>query len=381
MFIFVFLAGCWDRTELNDLALISGIAFDKTEDNRIETTVQIIIPQNQGEGGKTGGALQKTIVRSEAGINISDALSKLQRKIPRKIFWGQCKTFIFSKDVAESGIKEEFDFLVRHPQPRERAYMFVSAEKAAEALEVFPSIESSSSQVLEQLANLQVGITVTLEQLSMMLKGEARTAVLPLVRILPKNKSAKPFQTIPYIDGTVLIKKDKMIGKITEKTTHGLMWILNEVDEFTLSFAMDKDEEVVSLKPVKARVKLIPAISNDKWMMTIKIKAEGDIIQNETDLNPMNPKVLNMMNEAFKEDIEGRIKKALQVIQQENKTDVLGFATAFHRKYPHQWEKNKDRWDEMFPRVEVTLDIKTSIQRPGLINSPGGIPEEEVQKQ
>ncbi|MEV5028312.1 Ger(x)C family spore germination protein [Paenibacillus sp. LPE1-1-1.1] len=381
--LFVFLEGCWDRTELNDLALVTAMSFDLTKDKQIQTTIQVIIPQNQGgglSGGVSGGAPKKTTIRGEKGINISDALSKLQRKIPRRLFWGQCKVFIFSEEVAKAGIKDEFDFLVRHPQPRERAYMFVSKGKASESLELFPPIERSSSEVLRELADLQIGVKVTLEQLSMMLKGDAEAAALPLVHILPKVKSAEPLQTIPYLMGAALFKKDKMVGQISEKTTRGVMWILNEIDEYTVTFTMDGNKDLVSLKPVKAKVKLLPKIEGDKWMMTIKVKAEGDIIQNGTEWNPMNPKFLEKMDKAFEDDIRDRIDEALQEVQQKNKADILGFATAFHRKYPKQWEKNKDNWNELFPKVEVLIDVNASIKRPGLINAPGGIPEDEVQE-
>ncbi|MDQ0194279.1 Ger(x)C family spore germination protein [Paenibacillus wynnii] len=384
VFILVLLEGCWDRTELNDLAIVTAMSFDKAEDNQIITTVQIIVPQNQGGGGMSGaatsGAPHKTTIRSGVGINISDSLSKLQRIIPRKMFWGQCKIFIFSEDVAKAGIKDEFDFLMRHPQPRERAFVFVSKEKAAKTLEMFPPIERSSSEVLRKLTELKIGINVTLEQFSIMLKGDAEAAALPLVYILPKAEYAEPFQTIPYIMGTALFKKDKMVGQISEKTTRGVMWIINKIDDYTVTFEMNGKDDFVSIKPVNAKVKLLPKIRGDKWMMEIQVRATGDIIQNGTDLNPMNPKLLKKMESAFEKDINTRIKLAIQEVQKQKKTDILGFANAFHRKYPKQWEKNKDRWDVLYPQVKVTIDVTASILRPGLINSPGGIPIGEVQQ-
>ncbi|MCY9693442.1 Ger(x)C family spore germination protein [Paenibacillus alginolyticus] len=378
------LGGCWDRTELNDLALITALAFDKSEDNQVKVSVQVVIPQNQGGagmigGGGGGGTAKKTTVRTEEhGFDTADALSKLQRKIPRRLFWGQCKIFIFSDSLAKSGIREQFDFLVRHPQPRERAFMFISKGKAADALELFPPIERSSAEVLRKLSELQIGISVTIEQMSIMLKGDSHTAALPLVYILPKNKSAEPFQTIPYLFGTAVFKKDKMVGEISEKVTRGVMWIKNEIKEYTVTYEANESEGLVSLKPVKANVKLIPKIEGEKWMMTLKVQTEGDIVQNSTLLNPMNPDLLSNMNKAFANDVRGRIQLALQEIQERLKVDILGFATEFHRKYPKQWEKNKDNWEELFPKVEVNLDIKTQILRPGLINSPGGMPKEEV---
>jgi spore germination protein KC len=61
------LTGCWDRVELNDVALIRGIGLDKNEDNRIEVTAEISIPTiqsggSQGGGGSGGGG--QTLIRT-----------------------------------------------------------------------------------------------------------------------------------------------------------------------------------------------------------------------------------------------------------------------------------------------------------------------------
>ena len=74
-------------------------------------------------------------MRSHKGTNVSDAMSKLQGGLPRKIFWGQCKVFVFGEKLAKKGIQKEIDFILRHPQARERAYLFVSEGKAKSVLE------------------------------------------------------------------------------------------------------------------------------------------------------------------------------------------------------------------------------------------------------
>lgn len=380
--------GCWDRTELNDLALVTALAFDKGDNNQIQTTVQVIMPQNLsaggamggGGGGGGGGAAKRTTVRSEQGYDVADALSKLQRKTPRKLFWGQCNVFIFSDAVAKGGIREHFDFLARHPQPRERANMYVSKGKASDALELFPFIERSSAEVLRELSDLQIGIRVSVEQLSMMLKGESQAAALPLVYILPTLKSAEPFQTIPYIFGTAVFKKDKMVGEISEKATRGVLWIKNEIKEYTVTYKTKEADGLVSLKPVKANIKLIPQIKDDRWTMIVKIKTEGDMVQNGTLLNPMNPDLMAILDKAFADDVRERIESTIYELQQRLKVDILDFAKEFHRKYPKEWSKAKDRWDELFPKVETKIEVEAHIIRPGLINAPGGIPKEEARE-
>lgn len=380
-----FLPGCWDRVELNDLSLITALAFDQAENNQIQVTIQFVIPQNQSGGGLLGGGGgsggdKRTTVRSEKGADIAHALSKLQRIMPRKLFWGQCKVFIFSEEVAKRGIKEHFDFLLRHPQPRESAYMFVSKGKAADALELFPPIERSSSEVLRELDEFKVGPRITMEQLSIRFKGDSQAAVLPLVYILPRVKSAEPLQSIPFMLGTAIFKKDKMIGDMSEKITRGLQWVNNDIGEYTVTFPTEESEGLISLKPVKAHVKRIPRIEGDKWTMTVKVRTEGDMIQNGTSLNPMSPELLDKMDKAFKKDVHDRIRLALREAQQRWKADVFDFAKDFHRKYPKRWDQAKDRWDELFPKVEVFVEVQAEINRLGLINSPGGIPKTEVKE-
>ncbi len=384
--LLLLLGGCWDRVELNDLALITALAFDEAENHQVRATVQFVLPQNLAGGGTSGGGAtgggpaKRTATRSQTGIDITDAISKLQREISREMFWGQCRIFIFSESVARAGIQKHLDFLIRFPESRERAYIFVSQGEAAPMLELSPLLENSSAQVLRKLADLQIGIRVTLQQLSLMINGDSRAAVVPMIHILPQTKSPEPFQTIPFLMGSAVFQKDKMVGVISERTTRGVMWLRNEIREYTVVFASEGSEGRVSLKPVKASVKLIPKIEGSTWKMTVRVNTEGDIIQNETLLDPMNPRLLAVMKREFEADVRKRIESAVYEVQRKHKTDIFEFAKVFHRKYPGQWEKMKDRWEVQFPKVQVYTEVEARIPRPGLISAPEGVPKEEVKK-
>ncbi|MFC5704399.1 Ger(x)C family spore germination protein [Cohnella faecalis] len=379
--VLLLTTGCWDRMELNDLSIITAIAFDKPDNDPIKVTVQILIPKIKGGGGigaSTGGAAHQTTIRSETGLDIADALSKLQLKIPRSIFWGQCKVFIFGEEVAKEGIIEHFDFLIRHPQPRERGYMFVSKGEASELLDLFPPIERSSSEVLRELMKKELSMSVTMEELSIMLKEGSRDAALPLVHILPKAKSSKERETIPYVSGAAIFKDGKMVGNISKEETRGVLWLRNEMQQHTVTVENEIEKGVVSINARKSKVRLVPAIEGGTWKMTVKVNTEGDIVQNGTRVNPMNRKLLKKLEAGFREAVSERIEEALEKIQREQKADVVGFGTAYHRKYPKHWAKAKDNWDETFSEVKVKIEVHAQIIRPGLLNSPGGIPADKA---
>ncbi|MHB9093271.1 MAG: Ger(x)C family spore germination C-terminal domain-containing protein [Eubacteriales bacterium] len=49
--------------------------------------------------------------------------------------------------------------------------------------------------------------------------------------------------------------------------------------------------------------------------------------------------------------------------------DIFGFGAAVSRKYPHEWEKIKDRWIDIYPDLDVELEVKTKLREHGMISS------------
>lgn len=380
----LFLTGCWDRTEVNDLAIVTAAAIDKKEDNQIQLSIQVFIPKSLsmggGQGGGGGGGGQMTLTTSHKGVNIADALSKLQAELPREVFWGQCKVFIFGEKVAKEGIQEHMDFLLRHPEPRERAFIYVTEGEAKRFIELSSALERYSAEFIREQSKRQLGMQITMQDVDEMLTGIAQAAALPYLKISKQKQSlAKPFQ-YPRIFGTAVFKKDKMVGTMNERDTRGVLWLRKEIKGYTVNVKPEGEKGEVSLNPVSARINLIPRIQGDKWKIFVKINTEGAIAQNGTNLNFSDPNSIKVLEKAYNKGIKERIEQALLKTQHELKTDIIGFAEEFHRKYPKQWKRIEKHWDTKFPEVIVDIDVQAHVRRQGYINKPGGMPEEEVKK-
>lgn len=377
------LSGCWDRMEVNDLAIVTGAAIDKSGDNQINLSLQLFIPKTLASGGGQAGGSgggKMTITASQTGKNIADALSKFQGKLPREIFWGQCKVFIFGEELAKQGIQEQMDFLLRHSEPRGRAYVFVSKGKAKTILENVPNLERYSAEVLREIINFRIGMQITLQDVDEMLTGIAQAAALPYIKIDKEQQSeGKPIKYV-HIDGAAVFNKDQMVGTITEAETRGVLWLRDEIKGYTISTEIEDGKGFVSLNPVSARVHLFPQIQDNKWKMTVDVDTEGTIVQNETNINFEDPKLLEKVERAYQKSIENRIKDTLKKIQHEMHTDIVGFSKEFYRKYPKEWKAVENHWDERFPEVDVTINVIAHIRREGYINKPGALPEEEVKE-
>jgi spore germination protein KC len=382
----LFLSGCWDRKEINDVAIVVGTGLDKPEDTeegaQVELSIQYIVPgavSGGGMGGNSGGTRggKPIEVKSQTGESLFDAMSKLQEKMPRRIFWGHNKAIILSEDFAKEGIREQIDFFSRHPDPRLRSYVFVTEGKAKDILNLQLPLEQYSAEELRELSKFEISISVTVKDLLQMLKSEARATALPWIEKVTEDVS----QTEKLrLNGTAVFKNGKMIGRIDDKTTRGVLWIRNEIYSAAVTVSPEETEGVISLNLLRSNTVLVPKIESGKWKISIIIDVEDDIVQNGTKLNTMNPEVIKKLEKLLEKDLKDRVNLALEQVQKDMRADIFGFSEAFHHKYPKQWNKVKDHWDEVFPEIEVTIISRPKIRRPGNSTVPQGLPEDEVKE-
>jgi spore germination protein KC len=377
------LAGCWDRKELNDLAIITAAGIDKKTDSTIEMTVVVYIPKKAaGGGGETGGGgggEGQVLVRSAKGATLAEATSALQQEFPRHLFWGHNEVFVMHEDfVRQEDIRPTIDFILRHPQTRERSHIFVSKQKVAKLFSLDPPLERDLAEVLRELASLKTGVDITLKDLGQMLIGESGAAAVPYIEILPTQPGQGKNQTIGYIVGTAVLKQGKMVGAVDQSTTRGILWLRNEIELAIVTAKPENVEGYISMQLLRAQSQIIPKIENGNWKITLKAETEDDIIQNGTTLNTGDPETISKLEEDLRDDINTRVKEALTKVQKEMNADIFGFAEAFHRAYPKMWKKHKHDWDDIFPTIDVTMDTTAKIRRPGIVTEPGAYPEQEV---
>ena len=83
---------------------------------------------------------------------MADAKADLQAKVGREVFWGHTEVILIGEKLARKGIQEYIDFLIRHPEVRLRANVFVS-KKPREILLANPKAERFSVDPLHFLLN------------------------------------------------------------------------------------------------------------------------------------------------------------------------------------------------------------------------------------
>ncbi len=376
------LSGCWDSEELQDLSIITAAAIDLVEDDKIQISVQIFIPRaiTTGQTGEDPSA-GSTFIREGTGDSLAEAVSKLQSNVPRVLFWGQCKIFIMGNELAKKGIQKEVDYLLRHPAPRGFSYIYVSEEKARDILMLVPPLERYSAEALRKLSTHESGIDSTLIDVDTHLMGESQAVALPLVKpLFSPEKARQENETIPTITGTAIFKKDKMVGQLNMEETRGLMWLLRKIKKSTLSIKPEGYNEEIIMMPTIGKIKFKPLIEKGRWIMNVDLVIRGDIVQNETNMNLFNEQIIERLQNEFEAVLKERVSQTIKKLQHEFHTDPIEFGRRFHQKYPEEWKKVKNHWDEKFSEVDIKIHVDATIRTPGDIGPPAAFPHDEVVK-
>ncbi|MGQ7885402.1 Ger(x)C family spore germination C-terminal domain-containing protein [Paenibacillus sp. WC2504] len=204
----------------------------------------------------------------------------------------------------------------------------------------------------------------------------------PPLKILPPEPETDSKKTIAFINGSAILKKDKMVGWINDRITRGLLWLRDEIETATVTIMPEeaKGRGHISFQLLRTRTQLIPRIEGDQWSVTVKFETDDDVIQNTTNLNLNNPELTKNLEVQLASDIEKRIRAALVRPQKQLNADIFDFAYVFRRKYPKEWKTAKDRWDEIFPNIPVYVEAKAKILHSGNVSEKATLPKQEVKQ-
>ncbi|UKS28240.1 Ger(x)C family spore germination protein [Paenibacillus sp. HWE-109] len=381
-------AGCWDRREINDLAIVLAVGVDRNPNNNILLSAQLFIPKVAGGGpqGNTGGsggnAAGQTIMMSAEGVTIADALTQLQLKLSRSLFWGQSEVIIIGEEAAAKGIHSYIDLFLRYIQFREHAYTYISKDKAVDLIKLQPPLERSSAEVLREMGNLKLGAQITLKELAQKINGASQAALLTRIQITSFATAADPTHNNIKVSGIDIFNKDKFVGSLDEHAGLGILTVCNELETKIYSFPLTKSAEYVSVNVVHSNTKIVPHIDKKGiWSIEMFVDMNGELVLNTTDQQNFDPKFVQQIKQAWTDTIRRDIEASLLRVQKQLKTDAFGFADEFYRHYPKQFNQVKERWnDQVFPEIQVNVHISTQINRIGKSTVPQGVPESYIRK-
>lgn len=364
--VLIWVTGCWDKDEVNDIAVILAAGIEKSDD-MIQLTVQLEAPVTQGSTGP------QVEVKQGTGESIFDAMEYLQEKTPRKLFWGHNQVVFISKDIAEDGIHEHIDFFARYLETRLRTYVFVTDENIVDLMNVTPTLGLNAGEITKEIAQFQTGMNMDIRKALVMANNDIDTLAIPWLELDTEDP------LISYrVNGIAIFKQNKMIAQLDDELTRGVLWVRDEIQQTSVTIRPDEAEKgYISFQLIESKTKVTPQYENGQWTITLDIQTIDDVTQNGTNLNVMKRKTRKKLEKQLAEHIKTRIESMLEIVQKEASADILNIGSTIYRKDPNEWKKIKDQWNEKFRDIDININVSAKIQRPGSSTKPQGLPEKK----
>lgn len=372
------LTGCWNYTELNNLAITTGFAIDLIDD---EFEVTILISNSQKKSSTDSQTSASSAVYSGKGKTIFEAIKDTSMAVSKQIYLSHIEVLVLSEEVAKTKTKEVIDFFFRYPQTRNEFLMVIAENcKAKDTFEVTTPLETFPSQNISknlEITNMLQGYTytVTFNEFVRAIIEEGKNPVLPTISIIGNieegNKDENIEQNKPqtYLKlGMMAIFNGFNLIDISNKDQSKGINLIDDKVKTTLISNEYKDGHVV-IELLNSKSDISVEIKDDKPKVKIKIKANGSIEEVAGNIDIEKIEEIDSIKKASEEEIKRMVSEAIKLAK-ESKTDIFGFGNLIYKKDYKFWKKIEEKWQsEMLSETEVEIEVTLDLKTKGKIDS------------
>ncbi|GGA27588.1 Ger(x)C family spore germination protein [Psychrobacillus lasiicapitis] len=383
----IILTGCWNRRELNELAITLALGIDKSEDEYL-ISAQVVVP---GEVSLTGGKVGSPVTLVQArGGTVYEAIRKMTKSSPRKIYPGHLRMLVLGESVAEEGIGDPLDLISRDWEFRSDFYVVVAKEDTAEhilniqtPLENIPANKMFNTLKVSE-ENWSATSGVTIDELIVDLRSEGKEAVLTGILATGKQEGGSSKQSLETIlsniniqyDDLAVFKDDKLVGWLTENESRAYNGIINEVKS-TVAAISCPNEGKANIEVLDFKSKLKGNVKNGNPEVDINVKIVGNIGAIECPIDISKPESIEALEKIYEKEVEETINNSITSVQEKYEADIFGFGDAIYRSNPKEWESLKNQWNQHFTELPVTIKVDVKLRKTGTVNNSITEPRKE----
>lgn len=373
----LFLTGCWDRHEIQDRSFVLAVAIDLADQSdepsnpletfaegsgqkplRLSLQVLALSPQRRGEN-----TASKTYVLSNTGRSMHEMLRDSNGQNSKPLWFEHIQSIIISEAaVRKFGLTPLLDFFRRDAEIRWRTKVYITPQEAKPFLYFVPPTGEPGGVFLGNMSrsvkDIHIAGTGTdLGATSARLDNKV-DIVLPVIQMNDKQVKIKDM---------AVFKKDKFVEYWDEYTIKGAKFLLGIEKAALIAFSCPvHPEQTIVFEMFQQKTSITPQVDGDQISFHIDITMRGNIgeISCSGGHDATDKAFMDEAETMFAREVQQNIEYALNVMQKSG-VDDAGFSRRLKAYEPKTWDKVKDRWDEVFPTIPITTDVKISIQNTG----------------
>lgn len=374
------LAGCWDRQEINDVAFVLASAFD-LEDDAYRVTVQIPLPQKVAGGGTGGGSPRPWYVDSATGSTIRDANANQQQAYSRRLFFAHRRVVLVGEELGREGVGPALDILTRVPSNRSTSLLIMTKGPASSLLNIDSPAEQYPAELIREIAQAIIKDPTSVQSFLDTLYTDGIDPMAPVMQLrqTEPGPAGAVFSTAKF-GGLAVFRQDKVAGYLSPEDSNAILLAAGQSRTVSLPISPPGDEGQMAVVINTVQSDLQPRINRGRPAILLQVRAGATIQENVAPYQVTAPGGRQVIEEAVNRQLQQQISQAVSRLQTEYRSDALGFGDAFRRKLPREWKHMSARWGELYPEVEVSVQVAVHIEHAGSAVAPAGHPETRLRR-
>ncbi|MGQ7887574.1 Ger(x)C family spore germination protein [Paenibacillus sp. WC2504] len=349
LIVSMLLTGCVKQDVIDKITISFTGAFDEAPDDQIEFTIAAIKFQAD-KSRSVSNALY-----SKVGHTSKNILEKMDMQLNRPIKPGKISVLLIGKELAERGLADKLDVILRDAIASRRMYVAVAEGKGKEILQANFSSNEEKGMYLYNLfdSNVRTGLVPrqNLHDFEYAFLGKGMDPFLPLLSLQPNGQV--------QISGLALFKDDKYVLSLSEKQMRVMKLLLENVRYGTLETKLENGP-YMAIKNIGSKVNYSIGKEPKSPKVTINLSLNTEVIDSKG--IALTKQEQQRIKESFEKDIRTTGVDLLQLFRKEE-IDPLGLGD-FVRSKTRNW--NEEAWKEEYPMMNVRLNVTVNLTEIGI---------------
>ncbi|RKN64068.1 Ger(x)C family spore germination protein [Paenibacillus ginsengarvi] len=381
--LLVTCTGCWDKQEINDIALVMATSIDMNPDGEYRITSQYVIPVRQIGATPTKEGGGSFMTETATGRTIDEIVKSVQSKLSRKMFVAHRRVVFIGEKLAKHGIEDILDYFSRNSKSRLRTYVLVvKGRSGVDLLNTDYPLEFIPTEAVREMENLDNNVPATLRDVISAVSSDGLQPATDVVELVePVDGSVKsPNSSRFRVSKTAVFKHTKLLGYLNETDTQYYKWLAGRLRFGLLTVEMGKSKDMVSVAITKPEKTIKTSVNGGEVTIDIHLKGKGNVQENNTRLDLTNPELLRQVESEASRKIQQTMQRMVEHVQETYSSDIFGFGEELHRQHKKDWKTLANNWDQTFKQARVTVTTDFHISSIGMTGPPLQLKEREIEK-
>jgi len=358
----VFLTGCWDKKELEELFVAYMAGIDIADEGSGLLSFSLSGPTVEEK------AEEPNISVVSQGKSIQDTMINIQSKLYREVVLGHIQVILIGEDTAKKGISALMDAFFRNSDVRGTLFLGVTKGKASDLLtetklkqHPYPGI--ILKELLKGASREGIACRCKLVEFFRCINLEGRDPCVPYLILSPTKDQIIENRIAAF-------RGDRFAGVLDGGESITAMLLMHKMRSGKIVVDLSKSEkesfrDFRAVDIIRTARKITPQLEGEKVKFKIELKVTAELSEDPLYRKTISKEALDGQERLFEEKLKSDAIRTLKKLQ-EYKSDIVGFGEIIRARYPNFFHGQE--WREVFANSEFDIHVDFLIKRVGTIS-------------